>query len=263
MNHYINNNINVEITYIHKIMNSSTDLNNKQMPNNTNLRHAVLPPPPKLLLPKITNHTSLLSCLHHVRSHHNAITIAFCDIPLLSATITECLSNIKHLEHSYSEKHNKWQFKYGSVPKFSHRMLSSRRQMEFKQATLFYAALEAFDKFPHHFDAEDYDRRDQYRFVVDRHGGEDLTPPYCSGVVSLYYNIYNNTIILEIHKGEEIDSVNTYLTTNLIRQSIFDALHTAGFDASPFDNDEFKKDIEEKKHMWVMEFVQLREIKGI
>jgi len=244
-------------------MNSSTDLNHNRVPNNPNLRHVVLPPPPTLFLPKVTNHTSLLSCLHHVRSPHNALTIEFCDIPLLSATITECLSNIKHLEHSYSEKHNKWQFKYGSAPKYSNRILYNRRQMGLKQATLFYAALEAFDKFPHHFDAEDLDRRDLYRFIVDRHGDEDSTPPYCCGVVSLYYNIYNNTIILEIHKGEEIDRVKTYLTTNLIRQRIFDALHTAGFIASPFDNDEFKKDIEEKKHMWVMEFVQLREIKGM
>jgi len=223
-------------------------------PNSPNERHIVFPPPPRptLLIPKLTNHTSLLSCLHHVRNHYYAITIAFCDIPLLSATITSCLNNIKHIEYDYTEKHNRWEFRYGTKPKFSYSILPSRRQMKIQQATLFYAALEAFEKFPQNFDEEDIDRRDQYRFVVDRHGGEDSTPPYCAGIVTLYYNLYNNTIILEIYKGDEIDLGKTYLTNNLIYDKIFEALKTAGFDASPFDNKQFQKDIQEKKHMITM-----------
>jgi len=242
--------------HIQSTMNSTTAL------NNSNTCHNILPPPPNIILPKLTNHTSLLSCLYRVQSYHNAITIAFCDIPSLSSTITSCLSNIKHLEHSYSEKHNKWQFKYGSAPKFSHSIQTSRRQMEFKQANLFYAALAAFDKFPHHFDAEDIDRRDQYRFDVDRHGGEDSTPPYCCGDVLLYYNLYNNTVILEIYKSEAI-SYSSYLTTNLIHDKIFESLKSTGFNVSPFDNVEFKKDIEEKKYMLTMEVVEPTRVEGI
>ena len=194
------------------------------------------PPPPKMSTP-----SSQLSRLHRVRSHHNAITVAFCDISSLAATITTCLSAIKHLQISYSAENNKWQFVYGSRPKFSHSIMPNRREISFKQATLFYAALEAFDKFPQNFDAEDIDRRDQYRFVVDRHGDEDSTPPYCVGIVSLYYIAYNNTTIVEIHKLDAIDKTKAHLTTSLIYNKIFDALKNGGFDVSPFDNAEFQK----------------------